>query len=267
MMSGNLEQVAKNQPWSDFEQWNMLFEALCETRGFTAVNDLAHAYCRRMRRQTQRDLDAAVRSINNWRAGSHAPSARNLAVLAQILEVSSDPALHEAWQTLYRRAKGQPNTASSVTAQAPSRDSRITTLVRGMRWRRPFLIAVSALVVAFVVGYAFRSAGDRVTASASAEPQQLIPYRPTVILAVGQRAVIHGYRAECGRPAPDKDETTSILPSKIGIGTLIAGNTGVRYSRHCGGNTPAREVILHAEHAGSDKIELFGDVISIAVTE
>ena len=206
MVSENPEQAVENRSWSDFEQWNVLFEALCRLRGFAAVNDLAQVYCRRTRRHTQRDLDAAARSINNWRSGSHAPSARNLAVLAQLLDVASDPALDEAWHTLYRRAKGEPEFVSGVAAAVPPDGSWTTKLFRGEQRRFAYGIAAAAVAFAFVSGFAFWYSDSQAPATAStASKKRLIPFRRTVTLSVGQSTVIHGHRADCGRPAPDKD--------------------------------------------------------------
>ena len=262
MIYGDSGQAIQDRPWPDFERWNVLFEALCSIRGFAAVNDLAHAYCGRTRGHTQRDLDAAARSINNWRSGSHAPSARNLAILAQILDVTSDPVLNEAWHTLYRKAKDQTEAVSGPPGAPPRDSSWTTTVFRGGRRHFVFIIAAAVVVAAFVSVLAAWHAGSQ----ASETSQRPIPFRPKVILKVGQSAVIHGYRASCGKPAPDKDATTSRFPSKIEVGILAAGDIGVRYSRHCGGDTPAREVIFHSERVGSEKIELFGDVIAITVT-
>ena len=267
MISGNPEQAAENRSWSDFEQWNVLFETLCGLRGFATANDLAQVYCRRTRRQTQRDLDTAARSINNWRSGSHAPSARNLAILAQLLDVASDPALDEAWHALYRKAKDQTELASGAARTSRFDGSWMAALIQVGQGHLVSILAVLVTLAAFVSGFAFWYIATETPAAVSARSRSLIPFRRTVILSVGQSAVVHGHRGDCGGPAPDKESTTAILPSKIGIGTLTAGGIGMRYSRRCNGLTPAREVILHAKRVGSEQIELFDDVITVAVTK
>ena len=101
------------------------------------------------------------------------------------------------------------------------------------------------------------------TVSAAAEAQQ-IPYRRDVNLIIGQSAIIHGARGECGRPQPDWDLVFPRLPHSL-TGSFSDGGTGTRQSRSCGGPTPARAVRFTAERAGSEQIELFGDTINITV--
>ena len=265
-MSDELDQTVENPSWSHFEQWNELFEELCRRRGFAAANDLAQVYCRRTRRQTRRDLDATVRNINNWRSGSHAPSARNLAILGQLLDVTSDPSLDKAWHTLYRRTKREPGSVATTAEIASSHSSRISAIFRG-QWRKVLAIAAVSVTAALVGGLSAWEGGSPSPATASAPSQHLISFRRTIVLSLGESTIIHGHRGDCGAPPPDKATTTAMLPTDLGIGVLSAGNVGTRYSRHCGGLTPAREVILRAERVGSAKIELFDDVITVAVVE
>ncbi len=263
MIYENRPKATEILQWSDFEHWNALFGALCANQGLGSVNDLAHVYCDNTGRRSQRDLDAAVRNINNWRKGSHTPSAKNLAILADILNVASDPALNEAWRTLYVKAKCQPEFDSNETVTVRSRNSRMTTLFRGEHRRIAFVIGTLIVTAASVSGFTAWHASSQ----ASVTSERPIAFRSKVTLKVGQSVVIHGYRAGCGKPAPDRESTTSKFPPKIGVGTLTAGDTGVRYSRHCKGDTPAREVIFHAERVGSEMIELFGDAITLTVIQ
>lgn len=89
----------------------------------------------------------------------------------------------------------------------------------------------------------------------------VIEYRERVTLSVGQSAVIHGIRGECGQ-APVKSEIE--LPA-IKTGTLSLGKDGRRQSRSCGGPTPAIEVIFTATTKGRESFEVEGDKISVRV--
>ena len=85
-----------------------------------------------------------------------------------------------------------------------------------------------------------------------------------VSLDVGQSAVIHGVRSECGKDAPDWEKVAPSLPSLV-TGTFSDGGLGTRYSRRCSGPTPARAVRFTATTTGTEKIDLFGDQIRIEV--
>lgn len=93
---------------------------------------------------------------------------------------------------------------------------------------------------------------------------QEIPYLPNVSLEVGQSAIIHGARGECGQQAPDWERIASRLP-KVATGEFSDGGLGTRSSRRCGGPTPARAVRFTATTPGSEKITLYDDPINIEV--
>ncbi|MFG6082171.1 hypothetical protein ACEUZ9_002814 [Paracoccus litorisediminis] len=98
-------------------------------------------------------------------------------------------------------------------------------------------------------------------ASAMAQGQNVVPYRKTVQLQVGQAMVVHGLRGDCGSlPAKSK-----MKPVQFKTGHIQYGKQGVRKSGSCGGMTPVYEAIFVAERPGKEKIELFGDPISITV--
>jgi len=101
--------------------------------------------------------------------------------------------------------------------------------------------------------------------SASAVAQE-IPYRKSVTLSVGQSAIIHGARGECGEAPPTWSRVAERLPI-VGLGTFSDGGEGTRHSRSCGGPTPARAVRFTATTPGHEQIELFRDPIDITVTQ
>ncbi len=99
-----------------------------------------------------------------------------------------------------------------------------------------------------------------VPCSSAPKPQ----YKRDVTLSVGQSTVIHGARGECGEAPPDWEEVVRGLPLSL-TGSYSDGGLGVRWSRSCGGPTPARAVKFTAEKAGSEQIVLYGDPINITV--
>ena len=99
------------------------------------------------------------------------------------------------------------------------------------------------------------------TLTAVAFAQNRIEVKSRVTLKVGEKAVIHAFRGECGKLPTEIEnwgETTD-------LGITYLGKEGVRGSRSCGGDTPAYEVIFEAEEKGRETIRLFGDRIRIRV--
>lgn len=95
---------------------------------------------------------------------------------------------------------------------------------------------------------------------------QEIPYRKTITLKVGETAVIHGARGECGKPAPEWSQVIRKLPP-VALGSFSDGGLGERKSRSCGGPTPARAIRFTATKAGAEQILVEQDPITITVTE
>ena len=95
-----------------------------------------------------------------------------------------------------------------------------------------------------------------------------IKYRKSISLKVGQSAVIHGLRGNCGS-MPSKSDIAK-MEQKYGdvkVGRIVAGKAGSRRSGSCGGVTPAIEAIFVAEKPGSVQFKLFGDDVKIRVTQ
>jgi hypothetical protein len=121
------------------------------------------------------------------------------------------------------------------------------------------MIGLAALVHVFVKPFAFEGTStDKVDG--------FIKFNREITLRVGESAVIHGYRGNCGRPAPSVPDTAALLPQNLAIGQLSVGTVGVRYSRQCEGVTPARRIIFTANKTGTQAVRLLGDDLTIAVT-
>ncbi len=97
---------------------------------------------------------------------------------------------------------------------------------------------------------------------AAANPDNIIPLRKSVTLSVGQSVIVHGFRGDCGkRPANVDPKRTR--DTKLGV--LSVGRWGVTKSRHCGGMTPAIEVIYKALKKGRETIDVRGEKIKVRV--
>ena len=88
-----------------------------------------------------------------------------------------------------------------------------------------------------------------------------IEWQKSVTLRVGQAAIVHSARGECGKP-PAK---AMLKPKQYKTGHTSFGKLGVRESRRCGGLTPAVEVIFNATTPGKETIEVDGDKIKVTV--
>ena len=121
-----------------------------------------------------------------------------------------------------------------------------------------FVIALVPLALAACGGGPSASVGG----SSLSAPTTTIPYRAETRLAVGEQATVHGARGACGAPPPAWSEIE--LPT-LRHGVFVEGPVGVRRSRACGGETPARGVIYQAVSPGTDSFTLFGDPIEVTV--
>lgn len=97
----------------------------------------------------------------------------------------------------------------------------------------------------------------------AAEEGGKIPFVEKLTIKVGQSAVIHGIRGDCGQLPP----ASKLKPKKLKTGTLTYGKTGIRNSRSCGGPTPAVEVIFTATKPGKERFKVEGDSMQVIVTE
>ena len=99
---------------------------------------------------------------------------------------------------------------------------------------------------------------------AGAAAAEVIPYQPDIVLKVGEEALIHGRRGDCGRQPRSWARMLDELPA-LRHGTFREGPLGERYSRRCKGLTPARGVIYRALSKGVDSFTLYGDRMKVTV--
>jgi len=130
-----------------------------------------------------------------------------------------------------------------------------------------------ACVVVLLAGCVPAGEGGTPSGSATAAPAQAsaasqrINYRERVTLDVGESAVVHGLRGECGSlpTAQRVAQATADLNAQTNLGTFSFGAEGVRRSGSCNGNTPAFQTIFTATNPGRQTVRVHGDSVQITV--
>lgn len=251
--------------WSDFQRWDELFRVVMDNGQYSATGDLAAEICSETAREKQGDLEAVIRNITNWRNGTHVPSRRYFTLLTEVLSVKQNPELLKVWNRLYnqeikRKSRSKPG-SGSTTEDSPA---SLTESKSGSFWRQSNTILAAFLVI--VIGTAILWVSNSNDGSGNASTNK-IPFQPDLVLEIGESATLHGYRSKCGRGVPSVQETESLLPRDLKHGVLSAGEAGVRYSRTCQDFTPARAVRYQAKSKGIDRFRLFGDEMTVTVSE
>ncbi|MCD7059099.1 hypothetical protein [Pelagibacterium xiamenense] len=251
-----------SQPdWDKYTQWHELFDALCTEQGHFDNARLASMFCEVTANNGQANYDAAVKNLANWRRGVHIPSRKNFLALSRMIELNGADGLRERWNRLYAEARRPVQGAPSSTPVTPADESHaIRHAVYATRW----LSGVTLLVVLLVVGGVWFLLSSGYYISASGVRAIDVEYRRSISLRVGESSVVHGARSNCGERAPDWETTLSRLPV-LDIGTWSDGGEGRRYSRACGGPTPARGVVFTATRPGLVEFTLYGDPVTIHV--
>lgn len=246
--------------WQGFTHWNELFDALCIQQGHLDNMHLAEQICTASGNQSRGAFETAVKNLHNWRAGIHVPQRKNFIVLGKILEVDEHEGLRAHWNHLYQRTKTERS--------APPEDADANPVLAAGKKRAwwPFAAAggiVAAGVVLVGMGW---TAGPLNSDPVASYEGITAEYVRNVSIRVGESTIIHGARGnDCG-PAPTWEEATPLLPTLV-TGRLSDGGVGTRYSRQCGGRTPARAVLFTATSEGAEQINLYGDDIVIRVTD
>ncbi|UYN95650.1 MAG: hypothetical protein KIT25_01495 [Enhydrobacter sp.] len=261
-------------------EWHTLFDALCLERGHLDNSRLASAYCSFTRKSTQSSYETALKNLNNWRQGVHAPSRRNFRILTLLLEVEGmDGEVQELWNRLYgdvqrrRPAVEEEGNAEEGDAGDAADPPSATTGTSGRRsgWKPAIAAAVLLLGAASFVGLTVAEDWWR-PVDASKLPGapridmtgQHIFNRELTVLKVGESAVIHGKRGRCAEQPVSWEETFQGLPN-LSTGVWSNGGVGYRVSRSCGGPTPARAVVFTATRPGEDRFMLYEDPVVIRV--
>jgi hypothetical protein len=100
-----------------------------------------------------------------------------------------------------------------------------------------------------------------------ADSSNKVEYRSRITLNVGQAAIVHGARGECGQ-LPSKATLVNNkrnLNPRLKTGHIVFGKTGVRRSASCNGWTPVYETIFVADKPGKETVKIHGDTVRITV--
>ncbi|MEO3997668.1 hypothetical protein [Mesorhizobium sp. CAU 1732] len=238
---------------SDVKAWHELFDALCNQRGWYDDKHLASALCTRFGKTKRQDFEAAKKKVRGWRAGRRLPLRRNLAALAQLLEVARDPGLERQWLELYRRAAA-PNAAgvAPVVSQGADRS--------GLRIGGGWALAGMALLLGTGVVYA--AVANSRQAALAALPQ--VNFEGYVRIPVGASHLIHGALESCESDAPGWEEVVATLP-QTPYGAFSDGGIARKVVRRCGAEKLVRGVRFTGVAPGTAELRLFGDYIKVDV--
>jgi hypothetical protein len=254
MTLGNLEKIGR---------WHHLFDKLCNDASFRDAASLAARYCEIAGSDGQRDHDAALRNINNWRSGRHIPRSRSLRILEKMLDLDENPELLERWAVLYQQASRNDGDASSdpISGMAAGKPMRSRGSISPL-W------ATAGGVMIFVFGVAVGSvaSSDWRPWGGPADDAPLVVYKPEVWMSVGQSKVIHAERGNCGKLPRDWPDVVADLPPTA-LGSFSDGGLARRNSKYCKGMTPARAIIFTAKRAGIEEFNIQGDFLKVTIAE
>lgn len=249
-------------------RWHILFDELCNSAGFHDAASLAGRYCELAGSGGQKEYEAALRNLNNWRSGRHIPRLRSLRTLEKVLEVDQDPVLLERWNALYRQAN---ECDDDNPADPPAADKAGKSYGMPRLWRAagvPTAWAVVGGALLFVLGIAvghIGSSGWRPWGG-PADHAPMVVYKPEIWMSVGESKVIYAERGDCGRLPRDWLFVASDLPPAT-LGAFSDGGLARRNSKFCRGITPARAIIFTARQAGVEEFSIQGDFFKVTVSE
>ncbi|MBB3809451.1 hypothetical protein [Pseudochelatococcus contaminans] len=252
-----------------YEQWSLLLDRLCVEKGHADNRSLASTYCAAAKKETAGDYASALKNLENWRSGSHAPSRRNFRILTQILGIQERDEAWDDWNALYQKTQRRKPATEAEMLQLPEEPLPETF----PRWRGTGLLAAglavtiaAALIAPAVHHYLSQPDSSQLASMPDAVDVDgtLFYMRSTVRVAVGESLIVHGNRGDCGEQPPSWQDTLANLPPMT-IGRWSDGGVGKRGSNTCGGPTPARAVVFTGTQPGEDKIMLYGDLVFIRV--
>ena len=247
------------QNWKQYERWHDLCNAVCNAQGHLGNSELSFLLCKAQRKSEQKHIEAAARNLSNWRTGTNTPSKRNARLLADVLNINDDDVLSKQWWELYKRSHSR-NT--SPYASKPSNEHEI----QKSALKRLTIAGVGVLVVSGAF-FLTQSGSDAANDQDAAMRLNNIPWTRNVSLHVGEEAVVHGKRGDCGQLPKAEDKIQKDLPNHLTTGVLSTGKLGMRTSRRCDGATPAREIVFKALYPGRETFFLYGDDITVTGVE
>lgn len=244
--------------------WHRIFDDICVRRGASANAELAQRLCARKGRNSDRDYQAALRSIVNWRSGANLPQRSNFRLLTELLGIDADKALLARWRNAYQEAT---STRQAHGEELPIGEAGIVT---GVFEKPRFAVAAIAVVLLGAVlagAWVYRGQGaleSAVDDGGEVETTRTIGYRAYTELTVGQSAIINAKRGACGQPPPPWQHFEHELPLLL-FGRLEDAGLGHSRSDTCGGLTPGRLVRYVATEPGTEIFDLFQRTLKVTV--
>lgn len=242
-----------------FDRWHLLFDELCNRRGYVDNAMLAGELCSRAGKSGREDFHSAEKKLRNWRHGRHVPLRRNFVLLTEILRVEEDAALLKRWNLLYKRARR----SEAATGDGSSDPAELPEAPATPIWKRPRSLAWTGAGAISLTAALFGASGF-VGGAENALP--LVYYHAHVRMVVGESRLIHGDRGDCNGPAPGWEITTPRVPDTP-LGTFSDGGLALRPSAYCDRAVPVRAVRFTASRAGSQEIRLLDDFMKITVVD
>ncbi|MEQ8709347.1 MAG: hypothetical protein RIC36_10180 [Rhodospirillales bacterium] len=246
------------------KSWHELLDSLCIEQGHLDNIRLSTAFCEVARDTSQSAYESALKNIGHWRSGQHTPNRRNFRILTIILKLDEREDIRGDWNRRYEdalRRKPEILSEEAATDESPPSATR----------RRPVLLAGALALAVATGGAGFLILGPvSQPVAAKSGPQvidvagDLVRWRRSTELVIGESAVIHGERGACGQQPAPWEETVVHLPS-LDFGVWSDGGVGHRVSRACGGPTPVRAIVFTGQKPGLAEFVLFDDAVRISV--
>lgn len=236
--------------WHSYQLWHDLLDAVCVEQGHLDNMALASELSAASGHRSGEAFEAALKNLRNWRSGAHLPQRRNFILLAKVLRVDSYDGLKEHWAHLYSQARREAGRETVPSATTPPR----------WAWS-PVTILATLAVLMVGTGYLLKSS---LTVLAQDREAADVEYRQAVSVNVGEAVVVHGARGSCHEDPPTWEKVRAKLPA-LELGFWSDGAVGTRYSRKCGGPTPARGIVFNATRSGQAEVTVFGDPVKIEV--
>lgn len=245
--------------------WHELFDEICVQQGHSTNAELAQMLCAIKDRTSERDYQAALRSLTNWRNGTNLPHKANFRLLTAMLRVETNRQLLAHWRASYLAAKSRRD---HLEVDAPAGDATLfRTLAGGVNTRTGVVVLAVALFATVTTLGSYWLVSTRGSTGLdvdNVENTRTISYRPYTELKVGESAIITARRGDCGRPPPPWNHFEHEMPLLL-FGRFEDAGPGQSDSNRCRGLTPGRLVRYVATEPGTEIFDLFQRTLKVTV--
>jgi hypothetical protein len=246
--------------WNDYREWHLLFDGICNCKGFYDNADLAGVLCAQMNRHRREDFEAAKSRLQGWRTGKRLPRRSNLLLMASILQIDENPDLRAHWIGLYEAAKDAGRSADTSRHDSQPAEAQPMEKRKGVPYG---WIALSTIAVLGCYLAGMGAISNRQLAFASL-PE--IGYDAHVRMALTTSRLIHGEYDTCKGPPPSWDEIAGNVPLST-LGRFADGGLARKMVNDCGKEMIVRAVMFTAEFPGIEEIYVLDDYMKFEVFE